>query len=208
MKTTILVISLVLSNLLWAQSPYQKGMTKAFELWGQNKTTQAAQLFERISTVETDNWLPPFYAAQVLIIDAFSAEDKAVMAELLKQAEGFLQTAQSLSPNNPEIMVAQSQLLTAWIVYDSDQYGMKNSMKVTEIYKKAMALAPENPRVVLGNAEWNIGSAKFFKKDVTPYCSEVQRAIDLFATFKPEGEFYPSGGKERALEVLKVNCEK
>ena len=206
MKIPYLLIALFFSYTLWSQSPYQKGMTKAFELWEQDETLQASQLFERIAVAETDNWLPPFYAGQILILEAFTTDDKTVMVESLKKAEDFIQTAQLRSRNKPEIMVAEAQLLTAWIVYDSDQYGMKNSMKITEIYKKAMALAPENPRVVLGNAEWNIGSAKFFNKDVTPYCSEVQRAIDLFATFKAKGEFYPSGGKEHALQVLETNC--
>jgi hypothetical protein len=85
-------------------------------------------------------------------------------------------------------------------------YGMKYSGKITELYQKAMALSPNNPRVVLGNAEWNMGSARYFGKDTKPYCKDVEKAIELFANFKPESEFAPNWGKAHAKAVLK-SCE-
>ena len=70
-----------------------------------------------------------------------------------------------------------------------------------------MELAPNNPRVILSKAEWDMGSARYFGKDITPYCKDVERALELFATFKSETPFYPTMGKERAEDILE-NCGK
>jgi hypothetical protein len=74
------------------------------------------------------------------------------------------------------------------------------------LYAKALAIAPSNPRVILGYAEWNMGAAKFFGKPTQPYCDEVKRAIQLGKEEKIDEEFYPKFIKSRAEEVLK-GCE-
>lgn len=75
-----------------------------------------------------------------------------------------------------------------------------------EIYGKAEAIAPENPRVIIGKAEFEIGGAKFWGTDIKPICAQIEKAIGLFATFKPETPFSPKWGLERAQEALK-NCK-
>ena len=72
MKKVTLLLALIFAVNLTAQTQYEKGMNKAFELWGTQKNGEAAQLFERISNAEKDNWLPSYYAATVLIIDGFA----------------------------------------------------------------------------------------------------------------------------------------
>jgi len=66
--------------------------------------------------------------------------------------------------------------------------------------------APENPRVVYCKAEWDIGGAKYFGQDTKPFCKELERAIELFANFKPETAFHPNWGKDRA-EALLESCK-
>ena len=50
MKKIILLAALIFAVHISAQTAYEKGMTKAFELWGQQKNTEAVQLFERIAS--------------------------------------------------------------------------------------------------------------------------------------------------------------
>ncbi|WP_432410590.1 hypothetical protein [Rasiella sp. SM2506] len=189
-----------------AQNKYENGMRKAFELWGADQPWEAANLFERIAQAEPDNWLPPFYAAQVNVFASFSEKDETKLMPQLKKAQDLVNDAKAISKDNAEILVLEAQLLTAWIVYDGQKYGMKYSGKISELYTKAYQLAPDNPRVVLGKAEWEMGAAAWFGKSKEPYCKDVKRAIELFATFTPEGEFYPTGGLEHAHEVLAENC--
>ena len=72
---------------------------------------------------------------------------------------------------------------------------------------KELQIAPKNPRVILGNAEWNMGAAQFFGKSTKPYCDEIKRAIELGKEEKIEIPFYPQFQVQRAEEVLK-KCEK
>lgn len=202
--TIVIIFSSLCSN---AQSNYEKGMQKAFDLWQENKTEEAANLFERIAQAEPNNWLPPFYVAQINIINSFKEKDKDKMIVQMKKAQDFVNDTKAISKENPNVMVLEAQLLTAWVVYDGQQYGMKYSGKITQLYNKAEQLAPENPAVVLGKAEWLMGSAKYFGKDTTPYCQDVEKAIQLFATFKPASEFHPRGSLEHAKAVLETNCK-
>lgn len=190
-----------------AQTQYQTGMQKAFGLWKTGNSTAAAHMFERIAQAEPDNWLPPFYVAQLHVFSSFDEKDESKLTPQLKKAQDFINDAKAISKNNAEILVLEAQLLTAWIVYDGQKYGMKYSGKISELYSKAQQLAPENPRVVLGKAEWDMGTAKWFGKSTEPYCQDVKRAIELFATFTQPEEFYPQGGLEHAQKVLAENCE-
>tara|TARA_R100000935_G_scaffold8302_7_gene17428 strand:- start:59451 stop:60080 length:630 start_codon:yes stop_codon:yes gene_type:complete len=209
MRTTITLLAIILLSLTTqAQTKYEKGMRKAFDLWEANEAMEAANIFERIAQAETNNWLPPYYAAQVNVFASFSEKDEAKLIPQLKKAQDLVNDAKAISKDNAEILVLEAQLLTAWIVYDGQKYGMKYSGKISELYTKAAQVAPDNPRVVLGKAEWDMGAAKWFGKSTEPYCDDVKRAIELFATFTPEGEFHPKGGLDHAQEVLAENCNK
>ena len=180
-------------------------MQKAFALWGEGNTTEAANLFERIATVELDNWLPAYYVAQINTIISFGETDKEKLTQQLGKAQEFVDLAKAISPDNPEILVQQAMIYTAWIAFDGAAYGMELSGKNAALYSKALEIAPDNPRVVFSKAQWDMGSARYFGKDITPYCKDVERAIDLFANFKPESDFHPNWGQDRAMMVLE-NC--
>ena len=207
MKSIIYITTVLISLTSFAQSPYEKGMTKALGLWSEGNTTEAVQLFERISSAEPEEWLPSFYAAQILTYSSFGEKDKDKVTTTLNKALELMNTAKTNSPEkNAELMVLEAQYYTSWISFDGMTYGMKYAGKVGELYQKALTLAPDNPRVVLGKAEWDMGSAEYFGGDVKSYCKDVERSIELFSTFKPESSLHPSGGLEHAQEVLARSC--
>jgi len=207
MKKITLILAIIFAVNVSAQSPYEKGMTKAFELWGQQKNTEAIQLFERIASAEKDNWLPPYYAATILIIDGFSIKDEAKLKTQLDKAQELLDDANALSKSNPEIIITQAMLNTVYVAFDGQKYGMTLSGENIQLYAAALKIAPNNPRVVLGKAQWDIGGAAFFGQSTKPFCAEIERSIELFKKEKPAGKFHPFGGIERAQEALK-QCEK
>lgn len=206
MKKTILIITLLVTAFISAQSKYQTGMKKAFELWENGKNTEASQLFERISKAEPTKWKPAYYAANVEILGSFGLKDETVLTAKLTKAQEFLDVAKANSKDNPEIIITQALLNTAYIAFDGQKYGMTLSGKNTQLYAKALTIAPNNPRVLLGNAEWNMGAARFFGKSTKPYCEQIKKAIELGKEEKIEEEFYPQFQEKRALEVLK-QCE-
>jgi len=207
MKKTIIILTLLLTTITFGQDQYTKGMQKAFQLWGEGKTTEASNMFERISTVELDNWLPFYYVSSINTIASFGEKDKEKLTQQLEKAQEFIDLAKVISPDNAEIMVQQAMIHTAWVAFDGAAYGMTLAPKVASIYAKAAALAPDNPRVVFSKAEWDMGSAAYFGKDTAPYCKDVERSIALFDTFKGDSDFHPNWGKDRAEMTLK-NCGK
>lgn len=206
MKNLFLFIGLCIALNVPAQTPYQTGMQKAFSLCDAEKMTEASQLFERIATVETENWLPSYYAATIEIVGSFGLKDEAMLTAKLSKAQKFLNVASSKSENNPEIIITQALLNLAYIAFDGQKYGMTLSAKNNQLYAQALQIAPLNPRVILGKAEWEMGAAAFFGKSTKPYCDEIKRAITLGKNEKIEQEFYPKFMVERA-EVVLGKCE-
>lgn len=207
MTRVITIFVLFVCSMLNAQTQYEKGMQKAFGLWGEGKDTEASALFERIAAAEKENWLPNYYVAFINTIQAFQTQDKDQIRALLDKAQTAQDAAMLISPDNPELLVTQGMIYTAWIVYDPQTNGMKYSTKGSQVYAKALALAPNNPRVVFSKAEFDMGGAAYFGQSTKPMCAEIERAVGLFATFKPETPFHPSWGADRAKEKL-AECQK
>ncbi len=202
MKHLIIIAAILVSTIATAQTNYEKGMQKAFELWQTNNWTEAEQLFERIAAAELNEWLPSYYVAQMNSLKSWEEKDMTKVKAQLDKAQDYLNIAMSISKNNPDLLVMQAQIYTNWIVTDGMTYGMKYSAKVKELYTEAYALAPNNPMVVFCNADWNMGSALYFGQDTKPFCKDIERAIELFANFKPESPFHPNWGIERAKQQL------
>src|SRR5690606_31586427 len=108
MEKVLLIITLALSMLSTAQNNFEQGMQQAFSLWGENKNSEAAALFDRIAQVEKDSWLPGYYAALVNTTTAFSTQDTQKVTELLTQAQKSLDEVLLTHENNAEILVMQA----------------------------------------------------------------------------------------------------
>tara|TARA_R110000850_G_scaffold277086_1_gene422281 strand:- start:6594 stop:7214 length:621 start_codon:yes stop_codon:yes gene_type:complete len=203
MEKVILILALTLCALGYSQGNYEQGMQKAFELWESGNNNEAAAQFERIASAEKSNWLPNYYVAMVNTTTAFGVNDAKKKEQLLSKAQQALDNAMDIDPNNAEILVMQAMIHTAWIAADPMTNGQKLSGTVMQLYGKASALAPENPRVVLSKAQFEMGSAQFFGTDTAPICKEVEKSLQLFDTFKPETPFHPQWGKDQAENTLK-----
>ena len=206
MTKIITTIALFICSLLSAQGQFEQGMGKAFQLWGEGKNTEASDLFERIAAAEKTSWLPNYYLALVNTTAAFRTKDQSQINLLLSKAQKAVDVEMDKNPNNAELLVIQAMIHTAWIAFDPMTNGAKLSGKVMELYAKAQAIAPENPRVVFEKAEFEIGAAQFWGTDTKPMCAQIEKAIGLFATFKPETPFSPKWGLDRAIEASK-NCK-
>ncbi|MBT8256518.1 MAG: hypothetical protein KJO23_08260 [Bacteroidia bacterium] len=207
MKNLISILIVFISFAGISQTKFEKGMTKAFDLWKGGQQWEAANMFERIAQAEPDNWLPPFYVAQINVLYSFNEKDETQLTAQLKKAQDFINDAKALSKENAEILVLQAQLYTAWVVFDGQRYGMTYSPKVAQLYDEAYKIEPRNPRVAFGKVEWDLGTARFFGQDTKAFCDDLQRAVNLFATYEPKGPFYPNGGEEYARGSLAQNCE-
>jgi len=204
MTKIITVITLFICSLLSAQTQFEQGMAKAFGLWKEGKSTEASAMFERIAAAEKTSWLPNYYVAFVNTTSAFSEKDPVKLELLLTKAQDALDVELIKDQNNSELYVVQALIYTAYVVADPVTNAPKYSGRIMEAYGKAKALNPNNPRAVFGEADYQLGGAKWTGVDTKPLCAQVNKAIELFATFKPETPFSPKWGIERALEIQKT----
>lgn len=206
MTKIITMLSFFICSLITAQTNFEQGMGKALGLWGDGKTDEASAMFERIASAEKNSWLPNYYIALINTTSAFQTQDKVKIVALLTKAQSALDVETVKNPLNAELIVMQAMIHTAYLASDPMTYGMTLPAKVNELYSKAAALAPQNPRVVFCRAEFEIGGAKWTGADVKALCKEIEGSMDLFAKFKPETPFHPNWGLERAQEAMK-NCK-
>ncbi|SNR33876.1 hypothetical protein [Flavobacterium sp. ov086] len=207
MKKIITLLALLVVVISSAQTQFEQGMGKAFGLWKEGKNTEASAMFERIASAEKTSYLPNYYVALVNTTAAFKTQDKTQIDLLLTKAQDALDVEFIKDQNNAELYAMQALIYTAWVVADPMTNSMKYSAKVMEAYAKGKAIDPNNPRIVFGEADYQLGGAKWTGVDTKPLCAQVDKAIELFATFKPETPFSPKWGLERALESQK-NCKK
>ena len=194
------------ASIVSAQTQFDQGMKKALQTWKNGNSTEALVQFEKIASVEKTNWLPNYYIALINTTQAFGEQDKTKMLSLIESAQKAQDFCNDLAMDNPEVLVMQAMIHTASIVYDPMTNGQKLSGDVMYILNKAYKIAPENPRVVFQKASFEKGMAEYFGQDTKPLCAQIEKSIELFATFKPESALHPSWGLDRAKEELK-NCK-
>ncbi|ABQ07913.1 MULTISPECIES: hypothetical protein [Flavobacterium] len=204
MKKIITLIALFVVVISSAQTQFEQGMTKAFGLWKEGKNAEASALFERIAAAEKNSYLPNYYIALINTTAVFTEKDKTKIDLLLTKAQDALDVEFIKDQNNAELYVLQALIYTGYVVADPMTNGMKYSGKVMEAYAKAKAIDPNNPRAVFGEADYQLGGAKWTGVDTKPLCAQVDKSIELFATFKPATPFSPKWGLDRALEIQKT----
>ena len=203
MTKLITIIAMFVASIVSAQTQFDQGMKKALQTWKNGNSKEALVQFEKIASVEKTNWLPNYYIVLINTTQAFEEKDKTKMESLLNAAQKAQDVCNELAMDNTEVLVLQAMIHTAWIVYDPMINGQRLSGDVMYILNKANKIAPENPRVVFQKASFEIGMAQYFGQDTKPMCAQIEKSIELFATFKPESAFHPSWGLDRAQEAVK-----
>ena len=204
MTKLITIIAMFVASIVSAQTQFDQGMKKALQTWKNGNSKEALVQFEKIASVEKTNWLPNYYIALINTTQAFGEQDKTKMLSLIESAQKAQDFCNDLAMDNPEVLVMQAMIHTAWIVYDPMTNGQRLSGDVMCILNKAYKIAPENPRVVFQKASFEKGMAQYFGQDIKPMCVQIEKSIELFATFKPESAFHPSWGLDKAQEAVKA----
>ncbi len=205
MTKIITLIVFFVASVVSAQSNFEKSMQDALTTWKNGNSKEAITKFERIASIEKENILPNYYISLIYTLEAFRTKDRDEMKLKIEKAQIAQDEMNNLMPNDPEVLVLQAMIHTAWIVYDPMLNGRQLSSVVLNIYKMAESISPNNPRVVLNKAEFEIGMAQYFGQDTKPMCEQITKSIELFATFKAESPLHPNWGLDKAKEALQ-NC--
>ena len=204
MKNIFLTFCISLIGLInvSAQGQYESGMKKAFDLWSNGKSSEAVALFERIAQAEKDNWLPNYYAANVLITQSFSPGELSDRFAFLESAKDHIVECHKRSPENSEIYTLEGLLYTGYVAADPGTYGMTHSQKIMDLHGKAIELDPKNPRAHANSIEYEMGSARFFGQDLAPFCERLKKVLSLFDAQESDPPFVPTYGKDRVAQVI------
>ncbi|MGI0106535.1 hypothetical protein [Salinimicrobium sp. WS361] len=208
MQAFIITVALSLFTAIGlnAQTQYEQEMTRALELWEDQKPEEAANLFERIAGAEAENWLPYYYASQIKIVESFPVTNRAQKEKMLKEAQNLLDKAKNRNADKVEIMILQAMLHTSRLTIDPSTYGMKLAPVISGIYSEASKLDPDNPRLFLSKTEWDMGTAAYYGEDPTKYCPTLEAGLELFAEEDHAPTVAPAWGEERMKKLIEQTC--
>jgi len=213
MQNFIIILTVVLAGLLIpsnAQTKYETEMQKALGEFGEAQTAddmeKAAQHFDRIAKVETENWLPLYYSMFIRTLNAFS-QDKAQAIKSVDELETKYSTLDALSPGNSEVLTLRGLFRTVKVAKDPGTYAMSLSGAIIKDYEDALKIDSKNPRAMYLMAQYNMGGAEFWGKDPKDYCPQIEQAKAIFGTEKKEN-FEPKWGEQQVDEILNSTCKK
>lgn len=199
---SLLVLATLICTPLVAQVDYETTMQQSLDFMEQGEMQAAQGIFERIAMAETDKWVPLYHATNILIGRSFETTDKDERGVILDKAKELLAEAHERSPRNAELLSLEGLLYTSYVSSDPQTYGMIYAPKISALHERAMAADAENPRVIINALEWEIGSARFFGRDIQPICEQVEAVIPQFDTYESDVAFAPTHGLEKAERIL------
>ncbi len=173
----------------------------------ENTFTSAKNTFERIGNANPTEWLPLYYQAFCTVMVGMKQSTPAKMDEYYDKAELIINHADSLSPDNSEIVVVQSWINSMKIGIDPMTRGQKLGMRSAMLTEKAIKLNPENPR-----AYFLKGSGLYYtpanygggKDKALPV---LEMAMEKFKAEKHENAIVPKWGEKTTADLLE-KCKK
>lgn len=165
-----------------------------------------ANNFERIATMEKNQWLPYYYAAYCQVNFGFMEKDKSKLDGIADKASELIEKANTLLPQNSEISCIKSMIASCRMMVDPMQRFMQYAQEIEGNMEKAMEQDPTNPRPYLLRGQKLRYMPEQFGGGCNAAKPDLQTALSKFTSFKPESELYPVWGKQRTDMLLK-ECE-
>jgi hypothetical protein len=190
---------------------YKSGMKKCLAQFNSANSKaefiKAAGSFETLALSEKTEWLPYYYAGLCDALGAFSSA-KADIDALCDKGDKLAKTADSLSPQNSEVLVLKAMLAAARIPVDEKKRGQKYGGQVSKHANAAIKLNSANPRAYLLKGRALLYTPETFGGGVKKAKPVFETALEKFKTFKPESEFSPLWGKDEVEKELKAINDK
>lgn len=204
-KFTIVIILIlgITSTDVKSQNNYYKTMSTGMQEWSKGNNDKAIAIFERVSQVEKEKWIPPYYVALVNIFNSFTSKDASIINQRILKAEKYISIAIKRRGNKSEIKCAKGLINTLKIIQNPMENGKKYSKSVISYYSDALKCEPKNPRALYLLSQFQINTASFTGDNTDKYYKQIEKAIKLFNNFKTKEAFYPNWGKQQAVELLK-----
>lgn len=204
MKQIIIILSMLFAGQLMAQTKYESGMQKGLEQFAAAKSAEdmaaASAFFERIADAEKDKWLPYYYAAYANHLTGWM-NPKADKDKVAEKSKDLLSKAETLERNAETYcmrqMIAIQQMnvdpMSRW-----QTYGTEASNALAEAKK----IDTNNPRIYLLDGQTLMYTPEAFGGGKAVAKKLFEKALVMYASFKPASPMHPNWGKEQAAQLL------
>ena len=140
--------------------------------------------FERITSVDPNDWLPLYYLTYVDIELSFRTADKKEKQQYLEESEELLEKLRKMkrteAKERSEISTLRGYWCFAQMALNPAVNGPKYAGLITNNYSEALKLWPDNPRALLLNAWFQQQMASFMGGSYDKLEEEIAKANALF----------------------------
>jgi hypothetical protein len=200
-KTILLIAAISFVSVIFAQSDkyttaMKAGITQLDSMIQKSNYSELANNFTRIGDAEKTQWLPYYYAAYCISVQAMMEKDLSKKDAIAVRATELITKAETvLGKENSETDVIKSMIATAHMTVDPQNRYMADLPNINDNIEKAKKLDPTNPRPWLLEAE-----NKFYTPEAYGGGKDVAKELfdkskQLADNFKPETELSPVWGK-------------
>lgn len=209
-KGMMFIFAMVLSlTSLKAQSPYETAMAEQIDLSEKIQTveqlTPVIGSFIQISKEYPNHWEPYYYVAHNSVMQGFMNNTASVetLEELANQAEEYLKKAEKISPENVEIYVLKCRISALRMKADKKYYQTEGKL-YSENLKKAKSLNPNNPRVLLLEAEAVYHTPKEYGGNKEVALKLFEKSLNEFQKEEDRNKIKPHWGKNEVNYFLSL----
>ncbi|HEV7330348.1 MAG TPA: hypothetical protein VGN63_04850 [Flavisolibacter sp.] len=162
--------------------------------------------FERIGDAEKNQWLPYYYAALTQVNAAYMMGMENLKPEkvdpIADKAEALLAKAEANVQKNSEIFVLKKMIASLRMMGDPMNRWQTYGPQAAEALQTAKAINPDNPRVLLLEAQDKFFTPEQFGGSKAEAKKLFEEALKKYETFKPATPLDPVWGRTTAVYFL------
>jgi hypothetical protein len=203
---TILICFLTTIGVQADNGKYEKAMKKNLSKIDSARDVgsmlDVANGFERIAFAEKEKWLPYYYASFMYVLAGFADTTISKKDGYLDKADTFINIADSLEEDEPEIYVLKGMIAQARLQVDPMNRWMIYGKVSSNNFNKAMELDTLNPR-----PEYLTGVSLYYTPEQFGGGSAaakplLEKSLEKYNQFVPDNDLMPNWGREMVEQLL------
>lgn len=167
---------------------------------------QAATTFSQLADKYPTEWLAPYYAAYSYTLLSFLEKNISLKDEYLGQGQAMLDRAKALSPNNAEILVAQTYLYQMRVQVDPSNRAASYGTLAQLALEDAEKLDVNNPRIYYLRAQNLFLSPESAGGGLAKACFVAKIALQKYQNYPAKSEIAPKWG-EAMTNYMATVCQ-
>jgi tetratricopeptide (TPR) repeat protein len=206
MKKLLLILILGMISLFSQNEKMIKALEKNIAILDTARNAETSKFlinnFERIADVETGEWIAQYYAAVANSAYSMREKDNVLKEKIIDKAEFYINRADSLNPNNSEIILIKSVIVYARISISPMERYLTMLPLATKYMATATELNPENPRVYLQSGLILLFTPEMMGGGKAKAKPVLLTAQEKYEKFIPESSIHPNWGRPHLAELL------